>query len=165
MSRPAFFLDRDGVINKDKKYVYKVSDFEWIEGAKESIKLLNTLGYYVFVITNQSGIGRGFYSELDVIHLHRHINQELGIINAKIDDFFYSPYHHLDKSGKFKHLKHLRKPNVGMLEMACSKWDIDKKKSLMIGDSDNDLICAKNFGIRGFLFRENNLLNFIKKLL
>ena len=67
MLRPAAFLDRDGVINKEKGYLYKIDDFEWIEGAKESIKYLNDNGYYVFVVTNQSGITKGYYSEEDVI--------------------------------------------------------------------------------------------------
>ena len=88
MKKPAVFLDRDGVLNKDKKYVHKISDFEWIEGAKQSIKLLNKKGYFIFVVTNQSGIARGFYSEEDVWHLHKYINIELSKIHAKIDDFF-----------------------------------------------------------------------------
>ena len=163
MKKPAVFLDRDGVLNKDKKYVHKISDFEWIDGAQESIKLLNKKGYFVFVVTNQSGIGRGFYSDEDVLHLHKHINIELSKINAKIDDFFYSPYHHSDSSGKFEHLKHLRKPNIGMLEAACKKWPVIKEMSLIIGDKEVDMLCAKNFGIKGFLFKESNLLKFIEK--
>lgn len=163
MKKPAVFLDRDGVLNKDKNYVYKINDFEWIEGAQESIKLLNKKGYLIFVITNQSGIGRGFYSEDDVHRIHKYINLELSKIDAKIDDFFYSPYHESDNSGKFEHLKHLRKPNIGMIEAACRKWPVIKETSLVIGDKEIDMICAKNFGIKGFLFKESNLLNFIIK--
>ena len=73
-------MDRDGTINVDKGYIYKKKDFEWIEGAKESIKLFNDKGYYVFVVTNQSGIGRGFYSREDVEYLHSYINEELSKI-------------------------------------------------------------------------------------
>ena len=163
MKKPAVFLDRDGVLNKDKKYVHKISDFEWIDGAKESIRLLNKKGFFIFVVTNQSGISRGFYSEGDVCNLHKYINLELSKINTKIDEFFYSPYHHSDKSGKFEHLKHLRKPKTGMLETACKKWPIIKEKSLIIGDNETDMLCAKNFGIKGFLFKESNLLKFIEK--
>jgi D-glycero-D-manno-heptose 1,7-bisphosphate phosphatase len=163
VKKPAVFLDRDGVLNKDKKYVHKISDFEWIEGAQESIQLLKKKGYLIFVITNQSGIGRGFYGVEDVLRIHKYINLELSKIDTKIDDFFYSPYHQSDSSGKFKHLKHLRKPNIGMLEAACKKWPVIKEGSLVIGDKEVDMLCAKNFGIKGFLFKESNLLKFIKK--
>ena len=93
MLKPAVFLDRDGVVNKEKGYVHKVSEFEWIDGAKESIKYLNDNNFYVFIATNQSGIARGYYSEGDVRCLHDHISKELKTINAHIDEFFFSPYH------------------------------------------------------------------------
>lgn len=162
--KPAIFLDRDGTINVDKGYVYKKKDFEWIEGAKDSIKLFNDKGYYVFVVTNQSGIGRGFYNREDVEYLHSYINEDLSKINAKIDEFFYSPYHHSNNSNKFNSFKNLRKPNTGMLELACSKWPVNKEMSLLIGDSESDMECARNFGIKGFLFKEKNILNFVKKI-
>ena len=161
MLKPAAFLDRDGVINKDKKYLYKIDDFEWIEGAKESIKYLNDHGYYVFVVTNQSGIAKGYYSEKDVIFLHEYINNELKSINAHIDEFFLSPYHP-ENTKEYLHLSHLRKPDTGMLDLAATKWPIDKSKSFLIGDKDTDINCAENFLIRGHLFKNGNLLNFIK---
>ena len=165
MIKPAIFLDRDGTINKDKGYVHKIQDFEWIDGAREAIKLFNDKGYYVFITTNQSGIGRGFYSIEDVKILHKYISKDLSLINAKIDDFFFSPYHYTDKLNRFDHIKNLRKPNTGMLEWASSKWPINKEKSFLIGDSSIDIDCAKNFGIKGFLFNEKNLLKFVEKIL
>ncbi len=164
MIKPALFLDRDGTINKDKGYVYKIEDFEWIEGAKETIKLFNNKGYYVFIVTNQSGIGRGFYNRKDVETLHSYINEDLSKLNAKVDDFFYSPYHNSNNSNEFDHLKNLRKPNTGMLDLACSKWPVNKEKSLLIGDSESDMKCAKNFGIMGFLFKEKNIFKFVEKI-
>ena len=161
MLKPAAFLDRDGVINKEKGYLYKIDDFEWIEGAKESIKYLNDHGYHVFVVTNQSGIAKGFYNEKDVICLHSYINKELKSINAHIDEFFFSPYHP-DNTKDYLNLSHLRKPNTGMLDLAASKWPIDKSKSFLIGDKDTDIECAEKFLIRGHLFENGNLLNFIK---
>ena len=161
MLRPAAFLDRDGVINKDKGYLYKIDDFEWIEGARESIKYLNDHGYYVFVITNQSGIAKGHYSEKDVTFLHDYINNELKSINAHIDEFFLSPYHP-ENTEDYLHLSHLRKPDTGMLDLAATKWPIDKSKSFLIGDKDTDIKCAENFLIRGHLFKNGNLLSFIK---
>ena len=161
MLKPAAFLDRDGVINKEKGYLYKIGDFEWIDGAKETIKFLNDNGYYVFVITNQSGIAKGYYSEKDVIYLHNYINNELESINAHIDEFFYSPFHP-DNMKDYLNLSHLRKPNTGMLDLAVSKWPIDKSKSFLVGDKDTDVECAEKFLIRGHLFKSGNLLTFIK---
>tara|TARA_B100001057_G_C22753864_1_gene912865 strand:+ start:294 stop:809 length:516 start_codon:yes stop_codon:yes gene_type:complete len=161
--KPACFLDRDGVINVENEYVYRIEDFIWIEGAKETIKYLNSSGFYVFVVSNQSGISRGYYSKEDVENLHNFINQELIDFNAHIDDFFYSPYHP-DFHSKYPHLSHLRKPNTGMLEMALNKWNFDKKRSFMIGDSQSDIECATKFGIRSHLFQENNLFKFLKDI-
>tara|TARA_B100000902_G_C26714091_1_gene623342 strand:- start:11 stop:511 length:501 start_codon:yes stop_codon:yes gene_type:complete len=161
MLRPAAFLDRDGVINKEKGYLYRIDDFEWIEGAKESIKYLNDNGYYVFVVTNQSGIAKGYYSEEDVIYLHNYINNELKSINAHIDEFFYSPFHP-DNTKDYLNLSHLRKPDTGMLKLAATKWSIDKSNSFLIGDKLTDIECAEKFLIRGHLYKNGNLLKFIK---
>jgi len=161
MLKPAVFFDRDGVINKDKGHVYKINDFEWIDGAKESIKYLNDKGYYIFVVTNQSGIARGYYSKKDVLLLHKHINEELKNIEAHIDEFFMSPYHPIN-TNEYLHLSHLRKPATGMLDLAASKWSIDKSKSFLIGDKNTDIECAENFCIKGYLFKNGNLLDFIK---
>ena len=161
MLRPAVFLVRDGVINKEKDYIHKIDDFEWVEGAKESIKYLNNKGYYVFVATNQSGIARGYYSEKDIILLHEYISNELKKISAFIDEFFFSPYHP-DNTKEFLHLSHLRKPDTGMLDLAASKWPIDKSRSFLVGDKDTDIECAEKFSIRGHLFVDGNLLDFIK---
>ena len=116
----------------------------------------------MFVVTNQSGIARNFYTLEDVNHLHEYINQELKKIDAHIDEFFISPYHPMFPD-KFSDLAHLRKPSVGMLQLAESKWSIEKNNSFLIGDSATDVECAKNYGIRGHLFSNGNLLDFIKK--
>tara|TARA_Y100000816_G_C26108192_1_gene589864 strand:- start:1687 stop:2187 length:501 start_codon:yes stop_codon:yes gene_type:complete len=165
MNKPAIFLDRDGVINIDKGYVYKISDFEWIQDSKKAIKYMKEKNFYVFVVTNQSGITRGFYNERDVDLLHSYINRELKKIDTQIDDFFYSPYHPEISNIKYDNMQHLRKPNTGMLELAQKKWDFDKKNTLMIGDSKSDIECAKNFGIKGLLFKNGSLLEFIKNYL
>tara|TARA_B100001094_G_C18141125_1_gene777939 strand:- start:1133 stop:1633 length:501 start_codon:yes stop_codon:yes gene_type:complete len=161
--KPAAFLDRDGVINVDKGYTYKIEDFEWIYESKEAIKYLNDRSYYVFIVTNQSGISRGYYSENDVRNLHNYINQELSQIEAQIDDFFYSPYHPDVKNKKYDHLSSLRKPEIGMLKLATQKWKVDLEKSFLIGDKKSDLDCANNFGICGHLFKDGSLLDFVKK--
>ncbi len=163
MLKPASFLDRDGVINIEKGYVHKIEDFEWTAGSMEAIKYLNSMNIYVFVVSNQAGIARGYYSEDEVKKLHKYINNKLGDIGAYIDDFFYSPFHP-DHPTKFSHLSHLRKPDIGMLNLAAEKWDFDKSRSFMIGDQETDIKCAENFGIKGYLYESGNLLDFIKKI-
>lgn len=165
MSKPAIFLDRDGVINVDKKYVYKISDFEWIQDSKKAIKYIKDRNYFVFVVTNQSGITRGYYNESDVEILHNYINKELRKIDTQIDEFFYSPYHPEISNSKYENMQHLRKPNTGMLELAQKKWKFDKQNTFMIGDSASDMECAENYGIKGLLFESGSLLEFIKKII
>ena len=165
MLKPTVFFDRDGVLNIDKGHVYKISDFEWNKGAKEAIKFLNNKQYLIIVVTNQAGIAKKLYTENDMAKLHNFMNSELNKISAKIDDFFYSPWHPEIENDKYLHLKDLRKPNSGMLELAEKKWPIDKKKSFLVGDKETDLMAANNFGIKGFLFKDENLLEFIIKIL
>tara|TARA_B110000858_G_C17597094_1_gene378325 strand:+ start:40 stop:543 length:504 start_codon:yes stop_codon:yes gene_type:complete len=165
--KPAIFLDRDGVINVDNGYIHKVSDFIWIEGAKKAIRYINSLDYYAIIVTNQSGISRGYYSEESVIKLHSYINKKLKEVGANIDDFFYSPFHPDGIISKYKKNSNLRKPNTGMLELACKKWPIKIENSILIGDSQTDMQCAKNFGIDGYLYnnKETDLFNFIKNII
>ena len=167
MFRPAAFLDRDGTLNVDKGYVFRIDDFKWLNSSKEAIKFLNESGYYVFVITNQSGIGRGYYTFKDLIKLHKYMNDDLSKMSARIDDFFYSPYHPDNISDQFDHLSNLRKPNTGMLELAFMKWKIDKNKSFMIGNMQHDIECGENFGIKGYLFNQKttSLFEMIQKII
>lgn len=163
MLKPASFLDRDGVINVDKGYVHTIEDFNWILGSKDAIKYLNNNNHYVFVATNQSGIARGYYTENEMHNLHCFMDRELKKVGAYVDAYFYSPYHP-DFSNEYSHLSHLRKPNTGMLEMAEKEWNFDKSKSFLIGDKSTDIECAKNYGIKGFLFDGGNLFEFVKKI-
>ena len=93
----------------------------------------------------------------------QYINLELKKRGTSIDDFFYSPYHP-DYPKLFSELSHLRKPNTGMLELACKKWKFDKSNTILIGDKDTDLECANRFGIKGYKFRSENLYSFVKNL-
>ena len=163
MTKPVAFLDRDGTLNKDSGYVHKISDFFWIPGAKKAIKYLKQKQYYVIVVTNQSGIARKMYNEDDVKTLHKYMNDELNKISAKIDDFYYSPYHPEVKNKLYNNLSNLRKPKTGMLKLAEKKWKFNKAKSFLIGDKKSDIDCAINYGIKGYQFMEPNLYEFIKK--
>jgi len=150
--RPAAFLDRDGVLNVDHGYTYKPEQLEWMKGAAEAVRLLNEAGYYVLVVTNQSGIARGYYDEAAVKSLHIHMQDSLAAHGAHVDAFYYCPHH---PEGTIKRLSvhcHCRKPGTGMLEQAAREWPIDIGGSFLIGDKDHDLAAAAAFNIRGIKF-------------
>lgn len=161
LQKPAVFLDRDGVLNIDKGYVYRKEDFIWIDGAKEAVKLLNDLNFYVFVVTNQSGVARGYYTEDDIQKLHQWMNEELSKIGASVNGFYYCP--HLPEAviEKYRVSCDCRKPAPGLILQAMNDWPIDREKSLMIGDNNKDIEAAKNAGIKGHLFTGNNLYEYL----
>lgn len=145
------FLDRDGTINTEKNYLYKIEDFEFIEGAEEGIKLLNENGYRVVVVTNQAGVARGYYSESDVEKLHAYINDRLKECGAFIDGFFYCPHHPEHGIGKYKLACKCRKPETGMFKKAEELYNIDKSNSYMVGDNVSDINAGINYGIKTIL--------------
>lgn len=150
--RPAAFLDRDGVLNVDRGYAFKPEDLEMIPTAVAAVRLLNDAGYYVIVVTNQSGVARGFYSEAAVKLFNAHLQDALLSEGARIDAFYYCPHH---PDGKIKELAircHCRKPAPGLLEQAARDWPIDLGRSFLIGDKDHDLAAARAFHIRGVKF-------------
>lgn len=164
------FLDRDGVINKNKinkGYIGKIKDFKWMPGAKRTIKLLKEKNFKVVVVTNQSGVARGYFKIKDVEKLHLFMQKKLKEINAKIDKFYFCPYHVDGIIKKYKKNTSLRKPGIGMFKLVKKKWKIDLKNSFMIGDQSSDIEFAKRAKIRGYLFKQKNLLNFLinKKIL
>jgi len=158
----ALFLDRDGVINKNFGYVSSVKNFVWLKNAKKAIKYAYVKKYLIIIVTNQSGVARGFYSEKDIKILHSQINKQLKIINCKIHDFYYCPYHPKFGNTKYKKNSYLRKPNPGMIFKAVKKWNIDLDKSLMIGDKKTDMMTAKRSNLR-FIKKKYNLLKEVKK--
>ena len=132
-------LDRDGVINKDYvDYVYSIEKFEFLPGVKEAFKLLKDNGYLLIVITNQSGIVKGIYTEDDVWEVHNHIQAET---NNALDDIYYAPYHEKWTNSL------TRKPGSLMLEKAIARYNIDVQESWMIGDKKRDLDPAIKLGI------------------
>lgn len=157
--RKAVFLDRDGTINVEKNYLYKIEDFEFIEGVPEAIKLLNDMGYLVIVITNQAGIGRGYYTEEDMHRLHYYIDEELKKYGAHIDAYYYCPHHPKSVKSEYKRLCECRKPNDGMLRNAVEKYNINEKDSYIIGDKLSDVETGKALGIKGILVRTGHKLD------
>lgn len=148
----AVFLDRDGTINVEKEYLYKVEDFEFIPGAPEAIRSLNQAGIMVIVVTNQSGVARGYYSEDDVESLHRYISLELERSGAHVDLWLYCP-HHPDGRGSYSLPCNCRKPLPGMLHEAAARHDIDLENSAMIGDKRADIDAGRAAGCRTILVR------------
>jgi len=152
MRRPAAFLDRDGVLNVDHGYVHRPEQLEWVAGAPESVRLLNEAGYYVLVITNQSGVARGFFDETAVKSFHAHMQNVLNGKGAHIDAFYYCPHHPEGTVKAFAMACSCRKPRTGMLEWAAREWPIDIPRSFFIGDNDADMAAAAAFKVRGIKF-------------
>ena len=162
LKNKALFLDRDGVINKNFGYIFLAKNFIWLKNVKKAIKYTYQKKYLIIVVTNQSGVARGLHSENDIKTLHGEINRQLKLINCKIHDFFYCPYHPKYGNKKYKKDSFLRKPNPGMIFKAVKKWNIDLNKSLMIGDKITDMITAKRSNLR-FIKKKYNLLREVKK--
>lgn len=156
--KPAFFLDRDGVLNVDHGYVFRWQDWQWVDGALDAIRLLNRLDYAVVVVTNQSGVGRGYYSEEDVRSLHRLVARDAADHAAAIDGFYYCPHGPDD-------LCECRKPKPGMLLAAARDLGLDLKRSWLVGDKPTDVEAATAAGVRGALFEGGNLRDFVAQLL
>jgi len=150
--RRAVFLDRDGTINIETDYLYKISDLEFIPGAMEAIRLLNQAGFMVVVVTNQSGVARGYYTEEDVVHLHRHIDRELERFSAHVDAWLYCPHHPAGR-GSYALPCNCRKPLPGMLQDAARRHEIDLENSAMIGDKLADIEAGLAAGCRTILVR------------
>lgn len=158
--KPALFLDRDGVINADKGYVSRIEDFEWIEGAAEAIANFNRRGWYVFVVTNQSGIARNYYTEDDMHALHDWMQARLAEQGARIDRIYYCPYHEEGENPRYRRDSFDRKPKPGMLLRAMSDFPVRRELSFMIGDKEADMEAARAAGVAGFLFTGGNLASF-----
>ena len=159
------FLDRDGVINSrhlNNGYVGSLKHFRWVKGAIKAIKFLNEKNYKVVVVTNQSGVARGFFTIKDVQKIHSYIQKKLKENKAKIDKFYFCPFHKDGIIKKYKKNSALRKPNIGMFLLAKKRWNVDKKNSFMIGDQKTDIEFAKKAKISGYLFNQKNLYKFIK---
>lgn len=152
-TRKAVFLDRDGTINVEKDYLYKVEDFEFIPGAPEAIRAFKNAGYLVIVVTNQSGVARGYYSLEDVNKLHDYIQGELAKHGAVIDAFYVCPHHPKDGRGDYVRKCECRKGEPGMLLQAATEHAIDLGQSYMIGDKLADIEAGVTAGCQVIMVR------------
>lgn len=140
MQNKALFLDRDGIINIDHGYVYKIQNFTFTQGIFELIQKFSKLGYLIFIVTNQSGIGRKYYTEDDFQKLTRWMLSEFKKHNINITEVYHCPHAPEENC-------HCRKPETGMIEKSIKDYSIDLKNSWMIGDKQSDIDLAKNSGI------------------
>ncbi|WP_427169415.1 D-glycero-beta-D-manno-heptose 1,7-bisphosphate 7-phosphatase [Fusobacterium nucleatum] len=134
----AIFLDRDGTINVEKDYIYKSEDLVFEEGTIEALKTFKNLGYILIVVSNQSGIARGYFTEEDLNIFNNNMNEILKKNGIEITEFYCCP-HHPDGIGEYKKVCECRKPNNKMIEDAIKKYNIDREKSYMIGDKTSDI--------------------------
>lgn len=152
----AFFLDRDGTINVDYNFVHTREEWAWCDGALEAIGMLNRGGFKVIVVTNQSGIARGRYTEQDVYRLHRWVDTELKGHGLIIDDWYMAPHHPEYDPAPHRFPPEDRKPGSGMFLKAAEKHEIDFQKSFMAGDKITDLKPALKLGMRPLFIRSRH---------
>jgi D-glycero-D-manno-heptose 1,7-bisphosphate phosphatase len=147
VAKVAVFLDRDGVINQDTGYVASVDDFHFIDGAIEALQLLKKKGYCLVVVTNQSGIARGLFTEKQFMHLTEWMDWSLADRDVDLDGIYYCPHHPTEGEAPYRQACECRKPAPGMLLDAAKELDIDLASSYMVGDKGADMQAAKAAGV------------------
>ncbi|RPG53599.1 MAG: HAD-IIIA family hydrolase [Flavobacteriales bacterium TMED288] len=157
-----YFFDRDGVLNHDYGYVHTYSKFKWKQNVLKTLKYLNEKKYYLFIITNQAGIGRGYYSENQFYELHKKLKIFLCKKKIYIDEVVFCPHHPTKGVGIYKKNCRCRKPNNLLVQNIFKKWPVNIKNSLMIGDKQSDKKCAEKSKLK-FYFSEKDLYFQIKK--
>lgn len=155
-ARPAAFLDRDGVINVDHGYTVRPEQLVFTPTAVAAIRMLNEADYPVLVVTNQSGVARGYYGRAEVEAFHAHMNEALAAHGARIDAFYYSPYHPDGSVGEFAIEHEDRKPGAGMILRAIREWNVRREGSFLIGDKASDAASAAAAGIPSELIASND---------
>lgn len=150
--KKAIFLDRDGTINVEKNYVHKKEDLEFEKNSIEAMKIFKKLGYILIVVTNQSGIARGYFSENDLKDFNENMNEILKKENAEIEEFLFCP-HHPDGLGEYKMTCNCRKPSNALIEKAIEKYQIDRENSFMIGDKFSDIQAGLKSNLKTILVK------------
>lgn len=153
MKRPAIFIDRDGTINEQMGYVNHLSRFHILPGVPEAIRLLNENDYLVIVVTNQSGIARGYFPLTLLEEIHASMQETLKKDGAVIDAIFFCPHYPRSKLKEYAIECDCRKPKTGMIKQAMKRFDIDLENSYMIGDHFTDLEFASNSGLKSIMVK------------
>ena len=163
--KPAIFIDRDNTLTRDHGYTWDSADFAWIDGAVEALQLFADAGMDIFIVTNQGGIGRGFFTEADMHAFHGHLQNELGKTGLAITDIAFCPHHPLAVIEDLKTPCACRKPAPGMILNLAEKWAIDLSRSVMIGDSVKDVEAGHNAGCHAYRFEGGNLAEMARHVL
>lgn len=154
----AVFFDRDGVLNEDVGYLHRAADFRWVAGAREALRLVQQAGLLSIVVTNQSGVARGFYSEADVAALHAWMRDDLARDGIMLTAAYHCPYHEDAVDARYRVADHPdRKPNPGMILRAMADWNVDPARALIVGDKASDLAAGHGAGIAALLYTGGNL--------
>ena len=165
-SRPAVFLDRDGVLIPDSGYPHLDEHLVLIPGAAEAVRRLNEAGYLIVIVTNQSGVARGMFSEDRMHTFNALLVERLAEQGARIDAVYACPYHRDAVDPKWLHPDHPdRKPNPGMILRAVADHHIDPTRSFLIGDRPSDVEAARRAGMPGYLFEGGDLDHFVRDLI
>lgn len=151
----AIFLDRDGTINVEKDYLYRIEDFEFLPGVVDAMRRFQAAGFRLIVITNQSGIARGYYTEEDYQRLTDWMKATLAGEGVHLDAVYHCPHHPDAKIPQYRVDCTCRKPKLGMYEQAVSDFQIDLSQSYVIGDKIRDCAICEKTPCRGFLIGSN----------
>lgn len=146
---PAIFLDRDGVLIHDGGYVHKIEDIHLFDDVAPSLQKLQNQGYLLIVVTNQSGVARGYFSMNDVERCHEEISRQLRLSGVSIDKYLTCPHHPKGSVEGLAIKCHCRKPEPGMIDQALEFYDIDLENSYIVGDKISDIACGAKRGIKG----------------
>jgi D-glycero-D-manno-heptose 1,7-bisphosphate phosphatase len=162
----AVFLDRDGVLNIDHGYVFDPARLEWIDGAREAVAAMTKAGLKVLVVTNQSGIGRGYFDEAAMDRFHDAMQDQLAEFGGQINAFYYSPFHETAIVEAYRVADHPdRKPNPGMVLRGLAEWNLQPEEAVIIGDRHIDIEAGNRAGMPGYLFKGGNLRAFVAQVL
>lgn len=145
-SRPAVFLDRDGVLTKEKGYVCHVNEMEIFPYAAECVRQIRAKGYYAIVVTNQSGVARGLFTEEDLLEMNKCLQKE-----TRVDAVYYCPHHPETGADRYRKACACRKPGIGLLLQANKEFHIDMSRSYMVGDRATDILAGRKAGIKTIL--------------
>ncbi len=162
--RPALFLDRDGTINVDGGYVGTRERFQWMPGALDAIRLATEAGWHVFVVTNQSGVARGYFDEAAVEALHRWMVGEIRMAGGNVDDVRTCPFHEQGTVARYRRASDWRKPAPGMILDLVARWSLDRACCVLVGDQVSDMAAAEAAGISGHLFRSGTLTDVVERV-
>lgn len=162
----AVFFDRDGVLNLDHGYVCEPERLDWVEGAREAVAILTARGVKALVVTNQSGVARGYFTEDQVDAFHAILQAGLAEGGGRIDAFYVAPHHEDAVHDRYRHPDHPdRKPNPGMILRGLADWSLKPEETVLVGDKTSDVEAARRAGVEGFLFPGGDLLAFLREAL